>query len=65
MEYRIATLDEIRVAFFTKTREALAEFPEVWLAAPAQDAAIDQKKLAVICAFLPGKVARMEFGGPG
>ena len=68
MEYRIATLNEIRVAFFGKTRDALAAFPDgdkVWLAAPAQDAKIDLKKLAVICSLVWGETTRGEFGGPG
>lgn len=67
MDYRIAGLDEIRIAFFTRAQEALALFndPDVWLAAPAQDAEIDLKKLAVITSFIPSGVARKEFGGSG
>lgn len=65
MEYRIATLDEIRIALFSRTQEALLEYPDVWLAAPAQDAKIDLKKLAVICSLLFSKTGRMEFGGHG
>lgn len=65
MEYRIATLDEIRVALFAKTQDALFAFPDVWLCAPAQDAEIDLKRLAVICSLLFEKTERMEFGGPG
>lgn len=68
MDYRIATLDEIRVAFFRNTRDALAALPDasqVWLTAPAQDANMDLKELAVICSFFPGEITRQEFGGPG
>lgn len=65
MEYRIATLDEIRIALFAKTQDALDAFPDVWLCAPAQDSEIDLKRLAVVCSLLFEKTTRMEFGGHG
>lgn len=65
MEYRIATLDEIRIGLFAATQEALAAFPDVWLVTPAQDAAIDVKRLAVFCSLTFSKTGRAEFGGHG
>lgn len=65
MIYRIASLDEMRMAFFSTMIRAAEAWgaSRVFIFAPAQEASPDPALLFLAGAFIPGSVNRAELGG--
>lgn len=66
MIYRIATLDELRMAFFGAMQliaDAWDKKERLFVTAPAQESDPELKKIILSGAFIPGMVGRAELGG--